>query len=239
MHTSALVLFSGGQDSTTCLAYALSRYERVETLAFDYGQRHKVELTARLNVLVAIKTRFPQWAPKMGEDHLLDASILGQISETSLTRDTAIAMESSGLPNTFVPGRNLLFLTLAAALAYRRGLQVIVTGVCETDFSGYPDCRDDTMKAMQVALSLGMDRKLLIETPLMWIDKAQTWQLAHDLGQKADPAQGGQALVDLIVEHTHTCYLGDRTQRHDWGYGCGQCPACQLRAAGFARFQKT
>jgi len=239
MHTSALVLFSGGQDSTTCLAYALSRYERVETLAFDYGQRHKVELTARLNVLVAIKTRFPQWAPKMGEDHLLDASILGQISETSLTRDTAIAMESSGLPNTFVPGRNLLFLTLAAALAYRRGLQVIVTGVCETDFSGYPDCRDDTMKAMQVALSLGMDRKLLIETPLMWIDKAQTWQMAHDLGQKADPAQGGQALVDLIVEHTHTCYLGDRTQRHDWGYGCSQCPACQLRAAGFARFQKT
>jgi 7-cyano-7-deazaguanine synthase len=239
MHTSALVLFSGGQDSTTCLAHALSRYEHVETLAFDYGQRHKVELTARLNVLAAIKARFPQWAPKMGEDHLLDAGILGQISETSLTRDTAIAMESSGLPNTFVPGRNLLFLTLAAALAYRRSLQVIVTGVCETDFSGYPDCRDDTMKAMQVALSLGMDRKLLIETPLMWIDKAQTWQLAHDLGQKADPAQGGQALVDLIVEHTHTCYLGDRTQRHDWGYGCGQCPACQLRAAGFARFQKT
>ena len=219
MHTSALVLFSGGQDSTTCLAHALSRYERVETLAFDYGQRHKVELTARLNVLAAIKARFPQWASKMGEDHLLDAGILGQISETSLTRDTAIAMESSGLPNTFVPGRNLLFLTLAAALAYRRGLQVIVTGVCETDFSGYPDCRDDTMKAMQVALSLGMDRKLLIDTPLMWIDKAQTWQMAYDLGQKADPAQGGQALVDLIVEHTHTCYLGDRTQRHAWGYG--------------------
>ena len=175
----------------------------------------------------------------MGEDHLLDAGILGQISETSLTRDTAIEMESSGLPNTFVPGRNLLFLTLAAALAYRRGLQVIVTGVCETDFSGYPDCRDDTMKAMQVALSLGMDRKLLIETPLMWIDKAQTWQLAHDVGQQADSAQGGQALVDLVVEHTHTCYLGDRTQRHRWGYGCGQCPACQLRAAGFARLSAT
>ena len=180
MHTTALVLFSGGQDSTTCLAHALTRYERVETLAFDYGQRHKVELDARLNVLAAIKARFPAWSPKLGEDHLLDAGILGQISETSLTRDTAIEMESSGLPNTFVPGRNLLFLTLAAALAYRRGLQVIVTGVCETDFSGYPDCRDDTMKAMQVALSLGMDRKLLIETPLMWIDKAQTWQLAHD-----------------------------------------------------------
>ena len=237
MHTTALVLFSGGQDSTTCLAHALSRYERVETLAFDYGQRHKVELDARQNVLAAIKARFPAWAPKMGEDHLLDAGILGQISETSLTRDTAIAMESSGLPNTFVPGRNLLFLTLAAALAYRRGLQVVVTGVCETDFSGYPDCRDDTMKAMQVALTLGMDRKLLIETPLMWIDKAQTWQMAHDLGEKADAAGGGQALVDLIVEHTHTCYLGDRTQRHDWGYGCGQCPACALRAAGFGRFQ--
>ena len=172
----------------------------------------------------------------MGDDNLLDAGILGQISETSLTRDTAIEMESSGLLNTFVPGRNLLFLTLAAALAYRRGLQVIVTGVCETDFSGYPDCRDDTMKAMQVALSLGMDRKLLIETPLMWIDKAQTWQLAYDLGQNAQPQGGGQALVDLVVEHTHTCYLGDRTHRSDWGYGCGQCPACELRAAGFERW---
>ena len=236
MHTTALVLFSGGQDSTTCLTHALSRYERVETLAFDYGQRHAVELEARLAVREALTERFPAWAAKLGEDHLLDASILGQISETSLTRDTAIAMESSGLPNTFVPGRNLLFLTLAAALAYRRGLQVIVTGVCETDFSGYPDCRDDTMKAMQVALSLGMDRKLLIETPLMWIDKAQTWQLAHELGQKADAAGGGQALVDVIVEHSHTCYLGERSQRHAWGYGCGQCPACQLRAAGFARY---
>ena len=237
MHTTALVLFSGGQDSTTCLAHALSKYERVETLAFDYGQRHAVELEARLAVREAITQRFPAWAAKLGEDHLLDAGVLGQISETSLTRDTAIAMQSSGLPNTFVPGRNLLFLTLAAALAYRRGLQVIVTGVCETDFSGYPDCRDDTMKAMQVALSLGMDRKLLIETPLMWIDKAQTWQLAHDLGQAADAQGGGKALVDLIVEHTHTCYLGDRSLRHDWGYGCGECPACQLRAAGHARYR--
>ena len=236
MHTSALVLFSGGQDSTTCLAHALARYERVETLAFDYGQRHKVELDARLNVLAAIKSRFPAWTAKLGEDHLLDAGILGQISETSLTRDTAIEMASSGLPNTFVPGRNLLFLTLAAALAYRRGLQVIVTGVCETDFSGYPDCRDDTMKAMQVALSLGMDRRLRIETPLMWIDKAQTWQLAHDLGQQADPQGGGGALTELIVEHSHTCYLGERQQRHAWGYGCGQCPACALRAQGHARF---
>ena len=228
MHRNALVLFSGGQDSTTCLALALSRYERVETVAFDYRQRHSVELQARLQVLDQIKRQFPHWAPKLGEDHLLDLAVLGQVSETSLTRDTAFKMESSGLPNTFVPGRNLLFLTLAAALAYRRDLEVIVTGVCETDFSGYPDCRDDSMKAMQLALSLGMDKRFLIDTPLMWIDKAQTWQLAHDLG--------GQPLIDLIVEHTHTCYLGDREHRHAWGYGCGSCPACALRAAGHARY---
>ena len=227
-HRSALVLFSGGQDSTTCLALALTRYERVETIAFDYGQRHSVELQARLRVLAEIKAQFPQWAPRLGEDHLLDLAVLGQVSETALTRDTAFAMEQTGLPNTFVPGRNLLFLTLAAALAYRRGLAVIVTGVCETDYSGYPDCRDDSMKAMQLALSLGMDKRFLIDTPLMWIDKAETWQLAHRLG--------GQPLVDLIVEHTHTCYLGDRSQRHAWGYGCGACPACELRAKGFARF---
>ena len=229
-HRNALVLFSGGQDSTTCLALALSRYDRVETIAFDYGQRHVVELQARLRVLAEIKAQFPQWAPRLGEDHLLDLAVLGQVSETSLTRDTAFAMEQTGLPNTFVPGRNLLFLTLAAALAYRRGLEVIVTGVCETDYSGYPDCRDDSMKAMQLALSLGMDKRFLIETPLMWIDKAETWQLAHQLG--------GQALVDLIVEHTHTCYLGDRSHRQDWGYGCGACPACELRAKGFARFMQ-
>jgi 7-cyano-7-deazaguanine synthase len=228
MHTSALVLFSGGQDSTTCLAWALSRYERVETVAFDYGQRHRIELDARLNVVRAIREGFPQWAAKLGEDHLLDASVLGAVSDTALTRETAIAMQANGLPNTFVPGRNLLFMTLAAALAYRRGVQVLVTGVCETDFSGYPDCRDDTMKAMQVALSLGMDTRFLIETPLMWIDKAATWTLARTLG--------GAPLVDLIVEHSHTCYLGERSQRHAWGYGCGQCPACQLRAQGFARF---
>ncbi len=227
-HRNALVLFSGGQDSTTCLALALSRYDRVETIAYDYGQRHVVELQARLRVLAEIKAQFPQWAPRLGEDHLLDLAVLGQVSETSLTRDTAFAMEQTGLPNTFVPARNLLFLTLAAALAYRRGLEVIVTGVCETDYSGYPDCRDDSMKAMQLALSLGMDKRFLIETPLMWIDKAETWQLAHQLG--------GQALVDLIVEHTHTCYLGDRSHRQDWGYGCGACPACDLRAKGFARF---
>ena len=228
MHTSALVLFSGGQDSTTCLALALSKYERVETIAFDYRQRHSVELQARLRVLEQIKMQFPQWAHKLGEDHLLDLGVLGQVSETSLTRDVAFKMESSGLPNTFVPGRNLLFLTLAAALAYRRDLQVMVTGVCETDFSGYPDCRDDTMKAMQLALSLGMDKRFLIETPLMWIDKADTWALAASLG--------GQPLVDLIIEHTHTCYLGDRVHRHAWGYGCGECPACDLRAKGYERW---
>ena len=232
----ALVLFSGGQDSTTCLAHALARYERVETIAFDYGQRHRVELDARLNVLQALRQQFPAWRERLGDDHLLDVNVLGQISETSLTRDTAFAMEASGLPNTFVPGRNLLFLTLAAALAYRRGMDVLVTGVCETDFSGYPDCRDDTMKAMQIALSLGMDKRLLIDTPLMWIDKAQTWQLAHDLGDASGVADGGKALVDLIVEHSHTCYLGDRVHRHAWGYGCGSCPACELRARGYAGY---
>jgi len=230
MHTTALVLFSGGQDSTTCLVQALSKYERVETVGFDYGQRHSVELQARLVVLRELRAQFPQWALRLGDDHLLDLAVLGQVSETSLTRDTAFKMESSGLPNTFVPGRNLLFLTLAAALAYRRDLQVLVTGVCETDFSGYPDCRDDTIKAMQLSLSLGMDKRFLIDTPLMWIDKAATWALAEALG--------GQSLVDLIIEHTHTCYLGDREHRHAWGYGCGQCPACELRARGFAAYAR-
>ena len=239
MHTTALVLFSGGQDSTTCLAQALSKYQRVETIAFDYRQRHRVELEARLNVLAEIKRQFPQWAAKLGDDHLLDLAVLGEVSDTSLTRDTAFKMEQSGLPNTFVPGRNLLFLTLAAAVAYRRDLQVMVTGVCETDFSGYPDCRDDTMKAMQLALSLGMDKRFLIETPLMWIDKAATWALAYELGTKSGTPRGGEALVDLIIEHTHTCYLGDREHRHAWGYGCGACPACVLRARGYERFSAT
>jgi 7-cyano-7-deazaguanine synthase len=237
MHTSALVLFSGGQDSTTCLAHALAQYQRVETIAFDYRQRHSVELQARLTVLDELRRQFPAWGEKIGQDHVLDLAVLGDVSETSLTRDTAFKMEASGLPNTFVPGRNLLFLTLAAAVAYRRDLQVIVTGVCETDFSGYPDCRDDTMKAMQLALSLGMDKRFLIETPLMWIDKADTWAMARDLGARSGVAQGGEALVSLIVEHTHTCYLGDREHRHPWGYGCGTCPACELRARGFERFQ--
>ncbi|MBT0569143.1 7-cyano-7-deazaguanine synthase QueC [Curvibacter sp. CHRR-16] len=228
MHTSALVLFSGGQDSTTCLAHALAHYDRVETVGFDYGQRHSIELQARVHVLQAIRDEFPHWAPKLGEDHMLDLGVLGQVSETSLTRDTAFAMQANGLPNTFVPGRNLLFITLAAALAYRRGLQVLVTGVCETDFSGYPDCRDDTMKALQVALNLGMEQRFRISTPLMWIDKAQTWALAHELG--------GDKLVEVILEHSHTCYAGDREHRHAWGYGCGTCPACELRAKGYQQF---
>ena len=228
VHRRALVLFSGGQDSTTCLAHALDRFEHVETLGFDYGQRHHVELQARLNVLRELRERFPQWAQRLGDDHVLDLAVLGAVSDTSLTRDMAFRMEASGLPNTFVPGRNLLFLTLAAALAYRRGMTVLVTGVCETDFSGYPDCRDDTMKALQVALTLGMDHRFLIDTPLMWIDKADTWRMAEQLG--------GQALVDLIVEHSHTCYLGDRAHRHAWGWGCGRCPACELRARGWAAY---
>jgi 7-cyano-7-deazaguanine synthase len=228
MHTTALVLFSGGQDSTTCLADALDKYERVETVGFDYGQRHIVELEARRTVLANLRERFPHWAQRLGEDHLINVDVLGRISDSSLTQDIAFEMQANGLPNTFVPGRNLLFLTLAGALAYRRGLAVIVTGVCETDFSGYPDCRDDTMKAMQLALSLGMDRRFVIETPLMWIDKAATWAMAHRLG--------GQPLVDLIIEDTHTCYLGDRSHRHAWGHGCGTCPACELRARGWERY---
>jgi len=221
---AALVLFSGGQDSTVCLAWALQRYARVETIGFDYGQRHRVELECRPRVLQAMRRLDPAWDRKLGDDYLLDVGLLGQISDTALTSERAIEMADSGLPNTFVPGRNLLFLTLAATVAYRRGAQVLVGGMCETDYSGYPDCRDNTLKALQVALSLGMEQPLVIETPLMWLDKAQTWTLAEQLG--------GQALVDLVAEHTHTCYLGERSQRHAWGYGCGRCPACELRRRG-------
>jgi 7-cyano-7-deazaguanine synthase len=230
MHRSALVLFSGGQDSTTCLADALARYERVETIGFEYGQRHRIEMDVRATVRDRLLADFPHWAPRLGDDHELQVDVLAQVSTSSLTQDIAFAMQSNGLPNTFVPGRNLLFLTLAGALAYRRGLDVIVTGVCETDYSGYPDCRDDTMKAMQLALSLGMDKRLVIETPLMWIDKADTWRMAHRLG--------GEALVRLIVEETHTCYQGERGVLHDWGHGCGACPACELRARGWARYSQ-
>jgi 7-cyano-7-deazaguanine synthase len=222
---AALVLFSGGQDSATCLAWALDRFERVETVGFDYGQRHRVELDVRSRFLAEIKSAFPQWGHRLREDHLLDLTSLGRISDTALTTGAAIAFADSGLPNTFVPGRNLLFLTYASAIAYRREIKHLVTGVCETDYSGYPDCRDDTIKALQVALNLGTEKRFVIDTPLMWIDKAATWALANDLG--------GQALVDLIVEHSHTCYQGDREHRHTWGYGCGTCPACELRAGGF------
>jgi 7-cyano-7-deazaguanine synthase len=227
--SAALVLFSGGQDSTTCLAWALTRFERVETVAFDYGQRHRIELDCRKAVLARLRNRFPHWAGRLGEDHLVDLGVLGRISETALTRDVAIAMEAGKLPNTFVPGRNLLFLTFAGAIAYRRGLKHLVGGMCETDFSGYPDCRDDTLKALQVALNLGMDSRFVIETPLMWLDKAATWRLADELG--------GAALVELIRIETHTCYEGTRGELHAWGHGCGVCPACELRAAGWARWQ--
>jgi 7-cyano-7-deazaguanine synthase len=229
MHTRALVLFSGGQDSTTCLAWALERYELVETIGFDYGQRHRVELDCRLTVLDKIRQQFPTWAGRLGEDHLLDLRLLGQISDTALTADKAIAFAQGGLPNTFVPGRNLIFFTFAAALAYRRAISVLVGGMCETDYSGYPDCRDDTLKALQVTLGLGMDQRFLVETPLMWIDKAQTWELAERLG--------GEALTELVRTDTHSCYLGDHTTLHDWGYGCGTCPACELRARGFRAYQ--
>jgi 7-cyano-7-deazaguanine synthase len=222
---TALVLFSGGQDSATCLAWALDRYTHVETVGFDYGQRHAVELSVRAEFRAGLAAAFPAWAGKLGEDHLLDLSVLGRISDTALTAEREIAFNASGLPDTFVPGRNLLFLTFAAAIAYRRGQKRIVTGVCETDFSGYPDCRDDTIKALQVALNLGTESRFVLETPLMWIDKAQTWAMAEALG--------GSALTDLIVERTHTCYRGDREHRHAWGYGCDACPACELRRQGF------
>lgn len=229
MNNKALVLFSGGQDSTTCLAWALDRYDYVETIGFNYGQRHAVELQCRDQVIEQLRTQFPRWADKLGNDHMLDLSVLGQISDTALTKDKAIEFENSGLPNTFVPGRNLLFFNFAAALAYRRGLEVLVGGMCETDYSGYPDCRDNTLKALQVALSLGLDRPMVIETPLMWIDKEKTWHMAHSLG--------GAQLVQLIEEHTHTCYLGDREHRHPWGYGCNQCPACDLRRKGYELYK--
>ena len=226
---AALVLFSGGQDSTVCLAWALERFARVETIGFDYGQRHRAELDARVRVRAGIVALRPHWEPRLGEDHVVRLDALGEVSETALTREVAIEIGASGLPTTFVPGRNLVFFAFAGALAYRRGARHLVAGMCETDFSGYPDCRDDTVKAMQLALNLGMDRRFVIHTPLMWIDKAATFALAH--------AIGGDAFVDLLVEDTHTCYLGDRSRRHDWGFGCGTCPACRLRADGYAKWK--
>ncbi len=227
-HEGALVLLSGGQDSATCLAWALKRFSRVETVGFDYRQRHAVELRVRREFLAALRAAFPAWAVRLGEDCVLDAGALAAIGNTAMIEKVAIGIGDNGLPNTFVPGRNILFLTLAAAVAYRRGLRHIVTGVCETDYSGYPDCRDDTIKAVQVALNLGMESRFVLHTPLMWIDKAGTWRMAADLG--------GDALVEMLVEHTHSCYLGNRETRHAWGYGCGECPACALRAAGWTRW---
>src|SRR5262245_47138815 len=226
---AALVLFSGGQDSTVCLAWALDRFHRVETVGFDYGQRHRVELDVRAHIRARLAALRPAWAKRLGEDHVLQLDALASISDTALTRDVGIEIAESGLPTTFVPGRNLVFFTFAGALAYRRGAKHLVAGMCETDFSGYPDCRDDTIKAMQLALNLGMDTRFVVHTPLMWIDKAATFALAHELG--------GDAFIDLLVADTHTCYLGDRSHRHDWGFGCGECPACRLRAAGFAKWK--
>lgn len=228
MHARALVLFSGGQDSTTCLAWALARYAQVETVGFDYGQRHAIELDQRPVVLARLRDAFPEWSARLGEDHRVSMRELAQISDTALTQAAEIRMGAAGLPNTFVPGRNLLFFTYAAAIAYRRDLSVLVGGMCETDYSGYPDCRDDTLKALQVTLSLGMDRRVLLETPLMWLDKADTWRLAHALG--------GAPLVEIIRRDTHSCYLGARDE-HPWGAGCGTCPACELRAAGWHRWR--
>jgi 7-cyano-7-deazaguanine synthase len=224
----ALVLFSGGQDSATCLAWALARFSAVETIGFDYGQRHKVELDCRRQILMRFKAEFPDWGGKLGDDHVIDLSVLGQVSETALTRDSAIAFAESGLPNTFVPGRNLLFFTFAGATGYRRGIRHLVGGMCETDYSGYPDCRDDTLKSLQATLSLGMDHRFVIHTPLMWRDKQATWALARELG--------GDALVELIRTESHSCYLGARDTLHDWGYGCGTCPACDLRRKGWEAF---
>jgi 7-cyano-7-deazaguanine synthase len=225
----ALVLFSGGQDSTTCLAWALERFAHVETIGFAYRQRHHVEMDCRLTVLEQIRTQFPHWSARLGDDHILDLRTLGDISQTALTQDMEIHMSDQGLPNTFVPGRNLIFLNFAGAIAYRRGLRHLIAGVCETDYSGYPDCRDDTLKAVQLALNLGMETRFVVHTPLMWIDKAASWQLAQQLG--------GTPLIELIQEHTHTCYRGVRDKRHDWGYGCGGCPACRLRAEGYENYR--
>lgn len=228
MTETAMVLFSGGQDSATCLTWALDRFDHVETIAFDYGQTHAVELEVRTTFLAALRERFPEWGAKLGEDHFIDLSLLGAISDTALTRDKEIEMTEAGLPNTFVPGRNLLFLTTAAAVGYRRDTRHIIAGMCETDYSGYPDCRDDTIKALQVALTLGMDKRYVLHMPLMWLDKAATWKMAEELG-------GGE-LVELIRQESHTCYRGDRTVLHEWGYGCDDCPACELRRTGWAGY---
>lgn len=225
----AIVLFSGGQDSTVCLAWALNRYQAVETVGFDFGQRHRIELTQRLKILDALKNQFPNWSNRIGDDHLVTLSELPKIGETALTHDVAIEMTESGLPSTFVPGRNLLFFTYAAALGYRRNITTLVGGMCETDFSGYPDCRDETLKSLQKTISLGMGKDFSLQTPLMFLDKAATWKMTERLG--------GAQLVELVIEHSHSCYLGQRNTRHAWGYGCGTCPACTLRRRGYTQWQ--
>jgi 7-cyano-7-deazaguanine synthase len=210
-----------------CLG-ARERFDTVETVGFDYGQRHRVELDCRADFRAQVTRIHPEWANRLGPDHLLDLSVLGQVSETALTRDAEIALREDGLPNTFVPGRNLLFFTLAAALASRRGLHHLVGGMCETDYSGYPDCRDDTLKSLQVTLNLGIGSHTVLHTPLMWLDKAETWALAQNLG--------GPALIELVRTGTHSCYRGEHERLHAWGYGCGDCPACDLRAKGWNNF---
>ena len=228
MTQHALVMFSGGQDSATCLAWALENYSFVETVGFTYHQKHSVELKCRKSVLQKIGSIRSNWSERLADDHVIDLSIISELGESALTRDMEIKMMENGLPSTFVPGRNLFFFLAAGVLMYRRGISVLVAGMCETDFSGYPDCRDETIKAMQNALNMGLEKPLLIETPLMWIDKSQTWKMAKDLG--------GQNLVDLIVEETHTCYRGERSEKYDWGYGCDNCPACELRKNGYRKF---
>jgi 7-cyano-7-deazaguanine synthase len=228
MNKKALVLFSGGQDSTVCLAWALSKFDQVETIGFDYGQRHRIELECRLTVLDRFREKFPEWAGKLGEDRVIDLSWLGQISDCALTEEREIELSENGLPNTFVPGRNLVFFLISSAVAYRRGLSTLVGGMCQTDFSGYPDCREDTLKALQVATNLGMASSFRFETPLMWIDKTETFQLGEQLG--------GEKLLEIIVRDTHTCYTGDRTHEHEWGFGCGECPACDLRKRGWNNY---
>jgi len=226
--TTALVLFSGGQDSATCLAWALAQGWRVQTIGFDYGQRHAIELQCRATFIAGLREEFPDWSAALGDDHVIDLRVIGAIGDSALTQQREIALREDGLPNTFVPGRNLLFFTVAAALAYRRGLKHLVGGMCETDYSGYPDCRDDTLKSLQATLNLGMNSRLVIDTPLMWLDKAATWRLADTLG--------GARLIELLRRDTHSCYRGERGTLHDWGHGCGSCPACELRRSGWQAF---
>ncbi len=227
----ALVLFSGGQDSATCLAWALDRFSYVETIGFDYGQRHAVELDCRTEFLTSLRGQFPDWANRLGRDHMIALPFIAELGDTAMTKDMEIEFAENGLPNTFVPGRNIFFLTTAAVIAYRRSLKHVIGGMCETDYSGYPDCRDDTLKALQTALNLGLEARLVLHTPLMWQDKAQTWAMAKELG--------GDQLIDLIRVDTHTCYLGDRENKQEWGYGCGTCPACRLRKTGYEKYLGT